>query len=131
MPNASPADDVVDYLIAQGTVEGATGWKAFVNEMPAEPDQIVGVFEAGGGPPETRIDMNRPAVQIRVRAGRHDWPAARAKIKAVFDLLHKFSGALTGTYYVAIIAAGDVIPLGLDANDRPELAQTYSMMRSR
>lgn len=131
MPNDSVVDDVVDRLIAAGLIEGGTGWKGFVNEMPPEPDQIVGVFESGGGPPGTRLDMDRPTFQVRVRAAKHDWPAARAKIKAIFASLHKFTGALTGTYYVAIMAAGDVLPLGLDANNRPELTQNYEALRSR
>jgi Bacteriophage minor capsid protein len=127
MPNVSVADDVADLFAAAGW----TGWSVFVNEMPPEPDQAVGIFEAGGPPPGTRLDIDRPSVQVRVRAGKHDWPTARAKIKDAFDLLHKRTGTLTGTYYVAIMATGDVLTLGLDANERPELAQTYEAIRSR
>lgn len=127
MPNASMADDVADLLDAQSWA----GWSVFVNEMPPDPDQAIGVFLAGGAPPEARIDATHPAVQIRVRAAKHDWPTASAKLKECFDLLHKRTGTLTGTYYVQILAAGDALPMGLDKNERPELVQTFDAMRSR
>ena len=124
-------DEVGDYLEAQLVCGGATDWGSARYVTPPEPDQVVTVGEYPGAPMQGRVEQSFPGLQIRVRAAKDDVTAARDKLQDCEDKLHKFTGTLTGTYYIAILAQGSGLYLGQDENGRPMWAQSYRVTRSR
>jgi hypothetical protein len=124
-------DEIGDYLEAQGVMGGASPWTSARYVTPPEPDQVVTVGEFPGAPSQGRVDQTFPGLQIRVRGAKRDVPTARDKLQECEDKLHKFTGTLTGTYYIAILAQGSGLYLGKDAEDRPMWAQNYRVTRSR
>lgn len=127
-------NEVGDYLVANSQVEGATGWKLFTGTgMPAEPDQVVVLMEAPGIRPEMSLPaLTYPQFQVMVRAGKLDYDTARDKLKDIYDLLHGGNSGrrlLGSATYHHILALSDPIPLGLDENERPEIAQNYHTAR--
>lgn len=125
-------DEIGQFLIDQNLVGGATGWTLAKGWMPPEPNKVVGVFEYPGEPPFAgRIEIDIPAFQIRVRAEKEDYVAARTEIEAIYLALHGYSGTLSGVYYVMITALASPLPLGRDENERPEIVQNFSAKRSR
>lgn len=124
-------EELDSRLTGSGLVGGATGWALFKSFLPADPDQVVVLYELPGSPPEAKVDIDRPGFQVRVRGAKMGYEAARAKAEAIYLDLHKFTGLLLGTYYVAILAAGHPALLGYDQNERPELVQTFNVTRSR
>lgn len=114
---------------SQATASGYTLCKGF---MPPTPDKVVCVFETGGLPPDPFNVIDRPAFQVRVRAGAFDYATARAKIWSIFTTLHVDTPFTVSTrYYPGIQASGDVMGMGTDTNNRPSLAQNFLAIRSR
>lgn len=123
--------DVLDVLVAAGLVDGGTGWKSALSNMPPDPDQVVALFETPGQAPGAAVDIDYPGFQVRVRGNRKEYDVARAKLEACYLALHKLTGTLSGTYYISILASGSVLPLGEDGNERPEITQNFQCQRSR
>ena len=132
--------DVLDYLEDQGLVAGATGWTRAAGFMPPSPDKIVAVFESPGDPPEMtkagsgETAYDEPGFQVRVRATKHDYASARAKIGAVFRALHGSSLApATGDPVYVLVRAvqSGPLPLGLDESNRPDLTWNFTAKRER
>lgn len=125
-------DDIGTHLTTAGVVGGATGWVLSKGYMPPTPDQVLAVFETPGEPPEVgkgdATVYDYPGFQVRVRGAKFGYSAARAKLQDVFDALH----AREPSGYVYVYAAGSgPLPLGNDAQQRPELTQNYRAMAAR
>ena len=74
-------EDLADHLVEEGVAGGATGWGLMIGRMPASPDQVVGLFETAGRPPETKYPVRMPNLQVRVRARKGGYADARAKAR--------------------------------------------------
>lgn len=132
-------DDIGNALIAAGLVTTGSGdWKLMLGYLQDIPDRAVAVYEAPGGAPEQRWAIDYPDFQIRVRGRENDYPAVRAKLQAIFDLLHAGEAAINTTVsptggefvYVYAISSGPV-PLGNDEKRRPHLSQRYRTLKNR
>lgn len=128
---ATMLQEIADHLVAHGLAEGATGWGLFQTALPAEPDRAVALFDGPGLAPGGRHTVERPALQVRVRGVAGGYAEARAKIDAIWTLLHAFTGTIGATAYSWILASGSVESLGYDGNERPELVANFDVMRSR
>lgn len=53
--------------VAGLTYSEAGGGNVFVNRLPTDPDEAVGVFDTGGFEQPTRAPTDLPTVQVRVR----------------------------------------------------------------
>lgn len=125
-------DEIGTHLVNQGIVGGATGWTLAKAHMPPDPDQVVALFETPGlAPFPPGIELDKPGIQVRVRAARKRYDLARSKLAEVYAALHGFTGNLSLNYYVMILALSSALPLGEDTNERPEIAQNYIVYRSR
>ena len=105
--------------------------------LPAAPDRVVAVYETGGYPPEVQPEMDYPTFQVRVRTAAWEYSSGRARLELARLALHGVtnttlnSTAGTAWTYVSILAAGDALAVGLDANNRPEFTLNFEAVRSR
>lgn len=76
-------DDVVAYLAAQGL--GAYGQTLFVDAIPDEPDDIVGLYVLPDAPPAGRRVDEWISIDVAVRC--RDYEAGEAKALALFNAL--------------------------------------------
>lgn len=126
--------DIRSYLIAQGLVEGATGWKLYAGYFPDDQDQMVGLFDLPGMPADTLGRENRRLMfQLRVRAARLDYAVAVAKWQELFDALQDAQSSGVSPDYLAgyvFIQATSVSPMVFyDDNGRPNLTTGFRVMK--
>lgn len=123
---------VGNYLQTQG--QGTLGTNLFLGRMPSSPDVCVGVFEYEGAIPSETFGnaataIDRPRLQVLVRAGRDDYPAARDKAQTIRGLLGAVTQTtLSGIAIMRIRPTGSVNPLGPDENDRPLVSANFEAM---
>jgi hypothetical protein len=97
----------------------------FIGIMPDQPDRCVALYEyAGASPLEVMVDeeatIERPSVQILVRAGRNDYPAARALAASVQAALVNITDEeISGQRFLRVHALSSVNAVGTDENHRP------------
>jgi len=133
-------DDVLNYLAAEGLIDGSTGWAGKAAYMPATPNKLICVFETPGEPPESKKDgsdeqeYDLPGFQIRGRGEAFGYDALRAKMQEIFLALHGSSLSPSsgdpGYVYVFAVQSGPM-PMGYDDNSRPGLTWNYRCMRER
>lgn len=131
-------DDIGNHLIGKNIVNGSTGWKLYLGFTPDSPSRTVTISETGGPAPDqtsgTRHEM--PTFQVRVRGDvRHDYVAARAKMKDVVDTLRDPRIAIGDDPgspqrdYVFIFPAQSGILSFVDQNERPNMTVNFTTMR--
>ena len=129
------AEDIAAYLEARGVVGGASGWPVALAFVPPEPDRVVVLTETPGVPPGGRQLVERPGLQVRVRAAPGASAACEDRCYAVYRALHVLptgghSGA-DGTRYLDVLSAqSGAALLGYDARGRPEYAWTFEIWRA-
>lgn len=120
------------YLQTQG--QGTLGTNLFLGRMPSSPDVCVGVFEYEGAIPSETFGnaataIDRPRVQVLVRAGRDDYPTARNQARTIRGILGAVTQTtLSGITVLRIRPTGSVNPLGPDENDRPMISVNFEVM---
>lgn len=133
-------DDVLDFLVAEGLVGGATGWTVAYGHLPPTPDQVIAVFETPGLPPEaapagsTETEYDEPGFQIRGRGATFGMAALRILMGQIYRALHKSSLApATGdpAYVFVFAEQSGPLTLGLDDDSRPSLTWNFRCMRER
>lgn len=126
-------DEIATYLAGKNV--GTVGTDLFMGFMPDTPDNLVALFEYAGEPIELVMGdddpgLERPGLQVRVRDT--SYPAGRAKIGQIVDILHGLSEVvINGTRYLLIRANGSPESLGLDANNRSEFVANFSILKER
>jgi hypothetical protein len=116
---------------------GTVGTNIFIGLMPSTPDVCIALYEYSGEPPrETFNDggasIDVPSVQVMVRAGRNDYPTARAKIIAVRNSLSSVANVtVEGVVFLRVHELSAVNALGVDENDRPRFTQSFQALVER
>lgn len=132
--------DVLDFLVAEGIIGGATGWGQGAGYMPPDPDQIIAVFNTPGLVPEvvktgsTEQAYDNPGFQVRGRGGEFGYNALAVKMGEVFRSLHGSAlGPTSGdpAYVIVIGIQSGPLPIGLDDESRPGLTWNFEAMRER
>lgn len=124
--------DVYDFILAEGLAGGATGWALVRRNIEDHPgDQLVGVTEDGGSPPEMgSAAVREPGVQVRVRGAANDGDGVQAKAEAIFSALHGLANAVSvggGTYLrVEAMTSGPV--MFRDDKKRWNATTTYMLL---
>jgi hypothetical protein len=119
--------EAVGTYIDNNSVTLTLGTNLFLAKMPDTPDVCVCVYEYEGFAPietfgATAFEVNRPSVQIAVRAGRDDYPAARDLADTLRTLVSGMSNVTVGSVLVMRVASsGSLYSLGADALDRPRV----------
>ena len=102
-----------------------TGVDLFIGIMPNDPDLCVSLYEYAGSPPlevlrDNAATLERPSVQVMVRASRNDYPAARELITEVRDTLTGITDqSISGVTFLRVSQNSSINAVGTDENDRP------------
>jgi hypothetical protein len=101
------------------------GVNLYIGLMPSSPDVCVALYEYAGEPPlevlrDNAATLERPSVQVMVRAGRNDYPTARNLIKTVRDSLTGITDeTISGVRFLRVNQNSAINSVGTDENDRP------------
>ena len=132
--------DVLDFLVAEGLIGGATGWAQAAGYIPPEGDKVIAVFETAGLVPEVvkagsdEQAYDDPGFQIRGRGAEFGYDELRQKMGAVYRSLHGSTlGPTTGdpAYVFVYGVQSGPLPLGLDDKSFPHLTWNFIAMRER
>ena len=108
------------------------GVDCFIGLMPDKPDVCVALYEYAGSPPLEVMQNNdatleRPSVQVMVRASRNDYPTANALMVSVRDTLTGITDeTISGVRFLRVNQNSSINHIGTDDNDRPGF--TLSLM---
>jgi len=109
---------------------GTVGVDIFLGLLPDQPDNCIALFEYAGSPPDLHWDGEYPGLQVRVH--NTSYPAGRAKIGEVVDLLHGLhEKELSGTRYLLIKARGSPEVLKRDSGNRIEFFVNFEIIKER
>jgi len=101
------------------------GVNLYIGLMPSSPDVCVALYEYAGEPPlevlrDNAATLERPSVQVMVRAGRNDYPTARNLIKNVRDSLTGITDeTISSVRFLRVNQNSAINSVGTDENDRP------------
>lgn len=105
----------------------ALGTNLFLSKMPESPDFCVAVFEYEGLPPietfgSAGFVIERPSLQVMVRATREDYVTARDKAVTLRNLIAAISNTtLSNIGILRVTSMGSINPLGVDELERPQV----------
>lgn len=97
----------------------------FIGILPDQPDRCVAIYEYAGASPlevmrNEAATLERPSIQILVRAARNDYPTARGLAASVQNaLVNIVDETISGQRFLRVHALSSVNALGTDDNDRP------------
>lgn len=106
---------------------GTLGTNLWLSQMQDSPDVSVVLIEQRGEVDHvfgasTASTFTHTVLAV-ARAGRNDYPAARAKIEAVQSSLGAIRGTtISGVNFLSVLDATGVYPAGMDGEERPMLA---------
>jgi len=121
----------------QSASVAVSGTNLFIGILPETPDVCIGVYEyAGAQPLEVMVDndatLERPSIQIIVRASRNDYPTARNLIKNVRDVLTDITDeTISGVRFLRVSQISAINAVGTDDNDRPEFTLSLQAVVER
>lgn len=119
----SAAQDIKDRLVSLATI--AAG---YIGEEPATPNDVVTIYDTGGGEPFADIELYEPSIQVRVRNLKYaDAYALQQEIRKALIVPTDFE--INGTHYIGVWNMGDIISLGKDQNNRAVFTANYRIER--
>lgn len=111
-------------LIPSGAAASAA---VFRGDMPDTPDNLVCLFQTGGGDPSHSFsarEFEEPSFQVMIRNKSFD--TAISKAEAVKDALDGQTDlTINGNTYLSIFLQGDILPLGKDAKNRQAVSINF------
>jgi hypothetical protein len=119
--------EAVGTYIDTSSADLTLGTNLFLSKMPESPDFCVAIFEYEGLPPietfgSAGFVIERPSLQIMVRAAREDYVTARDKAVTLRNLIAAISNtSLSGIGILRVTSMGSVNPLGVDELERPQV----------
>ena len=102
-----------------------TGTNLFIGLMPNDPDVCIALYEYAGSQPlevlrNNNATLERPSVQVLVRATRNDYPTARDLIEAARDTLTGITDeTISNVRFLRVSALSSINAVGIDDNERP------------
>ena len=114
-----------------------TGTNLFIGLMPNDPDVCMSLYEyAGSQPLEVMRDndatLERPSVQVLVRATRNDYPTARDLIEAARDTLTGITDeTISNVRFLRVSALSSINAVGMDDNERPMFTLSLQAITER
>jgi len=130
----APALELADFVAGKGGLGALHGpknssWPVHVAVEPELPMNVVTFYDATGIEPDTdELDIERPAVQVRVRGA--DYNEAYEKQRVIRDLLIlEPVEALTSRFFL-IVLRGDIMAIGRDDKNNHILTANYSCQRT-
>ena len=114
-----------------------TASNLFIGLMPSSPDTCVALYEYAGSPPmEVFVDnastIEIPSVQVMARAGRNDYPTAKALMESVRDVLTGITDeTISGVRFLRVNQISSINYLNTDDNDRPRFTLSLQVFMER
>lgn len=129
-------DDIAAALVV-GNVGSATAgqdWFIFKGYMPDGdageiPDKAFCLYEPPGEAPLERGTLIYPHCQVKGRGGENGYEELRAKMDAVFSVLHGGEAAIGGAYVYSLAQHTGCVPMGFDNRRRPMLAMNFRLCK--
>lgn len=121
----------------QSASVATTATDLFIGIMPDQPDKCVAIYEYAGSPPlevltDNAATLERPSVQVLVRAARNDYPTAKALITEVRDTLTEIANeTISGERFLRVNQISSINALGVDDNDRPRFSLSLQVVMER
>lgn len=107
--------DIAQYLQTNGV--GTVGTDIFLQQLPANPDNVVALFQYAGEPPDLHWNGEYPGLQVLVR--NKNTEAALTKIEHIKNILHGISETTINNHrYLLIRARQSPELLEKDGNNR-------------
>lgn len=119
--------EAVGTYIDTNSVDLTLGTNLFLSKMPESPDYCVAIFEYEGLPPietfgSAGFVIERPSLQVMVRASREDYVTARDKAVTLRNLIAAISNTtLSSIGILRVTSMGSINPLGVDELERPQV----------
>jgi len=117
------AKDIKSRLIALNVFD-----ECFVGEEPAAPNNVVTIYDTGGGSPFSEIELFNPTIQVRTRAVKYQ-DAYDLQLEIMRALINPVSFEINGTKYIGVWAQSDIISIGKDANNRSVFTSNFNIER--
>lgn len=130
LPSKDMADILVADLVQIAGANAVFGTNLFVSQIPDTPDAVVVVADTGGTDPDVAIVYSRPTIQVRVRGAKGGYLAAYTLAQAIVTSLHGLSNQVQGDSRYSSWQQGDIISIGNDASDRPELTINFRLHKT-
>lgn len=126
----TPAHDTALFLAADGATGafgGTTGWPVYVGREPLEPENVVTVYDTGGGP-NLLVDLRKPTIQVRVRGTTYESTWGRAD--AVYtSLVTPVNPSTDDGVTLQWVAETDILYIGRDDKDRYLVTCNFQLLR--
>jgi hypothetical protein len=114
-----------------------TAQNLYIGLMPDQPDVCVALYEYAGAPPlevlvSNTATLERPSVQVMVRAGRNDYPTAKALMESVRNTLTDIANeTISGERFLRVNQISSINALGVDDNGRPRFTLSLQAVVER
>lgn len=125
----SPAE-ILSTLLPANTLDGSSGWKRYIGNLPGSPDKVAAFMDSGGMNPHPSLLLDFPSVQVLVRGPKDSYGEAYAKARVIRDALlgitsqDVVSEAATHRL-VSVTLVGDLNSIGNDTVDRPMISINF------
>lgn len=122
-------DDIGDKLIADGVVDGTSGWKLYKSYLADDPDLAIAIYELPGADPDQTpgIAYEYPSFQVYVRGSEHGYAEARTKMKEVYNNLN--NADVEGYIYIYATDSGPLLEEYDAQSNRPVLYLSFKTMK--
>jgi hypothetical protein len=125
-----PSKHIADIFIANGYPFDQSQWSVWIGKQPDKPDRCVTIYDTGGLDPNPKWALNYPSIQVRVRGDINDYLLVYTKAQQLRNLtVGKDSyTASNGDLICSITGIGDIMSMGRDENNRPEIVFNLRMI---
>ena len=127
----SAAHELALYLATEGVgaFGGSGDWGLHVSREPFAPDNVITLYDTGGGPaPNYNLQLREPTIQVRTRS--ISYASGFAKQESIFALLNAIkTQQISGRSYIGVWIIGEILSIGRDDNDRHLLTANYRIQR--
>jgi hypothetical protein len=142
---AAPSTDIKDILEAEGigTMGAVTGWGIYIGEFPAQPTNVVALFDTVVRQPSFSINRTHedvctssglveyPGLQIRCRASEYESAYQKARdVQCVLANRKPFFSADGQFRYLTIYQQSGFLPIGEDDKTRHIFAVNFMAVRT-
>jgi len=126
--NTDLANDIGDLLQINGL--GTKSTDMFGNNMPASPDNMIGIYESTGFEPQRVMgSIAAEVLNLQIIVRNTNPINGRAKMRAIFNVLDRFKGTIGATVYLSILARHMPFPIGADENRRERWSCNFIVHR--
>ncbi|SET94702.1 hypothetical protein SAMN05421676_11210 [Salinibacillus kushneri] len=100
----------------------------FINTIPSQTDEVIGIYLKGGSEPDIWNDYRSPGMQFIVR-GTEDPRWANQKSEEIYETLNGLSSIQLGVFYLVSCFGeqSSAVHIGQDSNGRHEYSINFQL----